>query len=56
MDCGLTALRAPGRSRAGLTALAIIPCIVLVRAERAARAAKRDIPPSPDTMAEALAA
>jgi EmrB/QacA subfamily drug resistance transporter len=29
---------------AGLTALAIVPCIVLVRAERAARAAHRDQP------------
>jgi EmrB/QacA subfamily drug resistance transporter len=41
---------------AGLTALAIIPCIVLVRAERAARAAKRDLGADPETMAEALAA
>jgi EmrB/QacA subfamily drug resistance transporter len=42
---------------AGLTALAIIPCIVLTRAERAARAAKRasaEIPPA--TISEALAA
>jgi EmrB/QacA subfamily drug resistance transporter len=42
---------------AGLTALAIIPCIVLVRAERAARAAKADgHGPPADAMAEAVAA
>jgi EmrB/QacA subfamily drug resistance transporter len=41
----------------GLTALAIIPCIVLVRAERAARAAAANEPPSLDaqTFAEAVA-
>src|SRR5438270_6705267 len=37
----------------GLTALAIIPCIVLVRAERAARAKRGDeAGPTPDTLAE----
>jgi MFS family permease len=41
---------------AGLTALAIVPCIVLVRAERAARAAKTDVGADPEAMAEALAA
>jgi EmrB/QacA subfamily drug resistance transporter len=40
---------------AGLTALAIGPCIVLLRAERAARAAKRAGTPA-DVMAEAIAA
>jgi MFS family permease len=41
----------------GLTALAIVPCIVLVRAERAARAAAGSEPPSVDaqTLAEAVA-
>ncbi|MDX6472396.1 MAG: hypothetical protein QOK22_1212 [Gaiellaceae bacterium] len=41
----------------GLTALAIGPCIVLVRAERAARAAAEGEPPSVDaqTLAEAVA-
>jgi hypothetical protein len=41
----------------GLTALAVIPCIVLVRAERAARAAAVNEPPSVDaqTLAEAVA-
>jgi EmrB/QacA subfamily drug resistance transporter len=41
----------------GLTALAIVPCIVLVRAERAARAATGSQPPSVDaqTLAEAAA-
>jgi EmrB/QacA subfamily drug resistance transporter len=41
----------------GLTALAIVPCIVLMRAERAARAAAASEPPSADahTLAEALA-
>jgi EmrB/QacA subfamily drug resistance transporter len=41
----------------GLTALAIVPCIVLVRAERAARAAADSEPPSVDaqTLAEAAA-
>jgi EmrB/QacA subfamily drug resistance transporter len=42
---------------AGLTALAIVPCIILTRAERAARSAK---PPEeaagPDTLSEAIAA
>jgi EmrB/QacA subfamily drug resistance transporter len=42
---------------AALTALAIIPCIVLIRAERAARVAKREeAVPSDATMAEAVAA
>jgi EmrB/QacA subfamily drug resistance transporter len=42
---------------AGLTALAIIPCIVLVRAERAARVAKReDEAAAADTLSEAIAA
>jgi EmrB/QacA subfamily drug resistance transporter len=40
---------------AGLTALAIVPCIVLMRAERAARRARAGSPPT-DTMAEAVAA
>ncbi|HUO73113.1 MAG TPA: MDR family MFS transporter [Solirubrobacteraceae bacterium] len=42
---------------AALTALAIVPCIILMRAERAARAAKAqaaDTPP--DTLSEAIAA
>jgi hypothetical protein len=42
---------------AGLTALAIIPCVVLLRAERAARAQKGDdAGPGPETLAEAVAA
>jgi EmrB/QacA subfamily drug resistance transporter len=42
---------------AGLTALAIIPCIVLMRAEHAARVAKRDeAGPSNEALTEALAA
>jgi EmrB/QacA subfamily drug resistance transporter len=42
---------------AGLTALAIIPCIILVRAERAAREAKRDgADASPEALSEAVAA
>jgi EmrB/QacA subfamily drug resistance transporter len=41
---------------AGLTALAIVPCIILVRAERAARAAKAERGTPPDAMAEAVAA
>ena len=42
---------------AGLTALAIVPCIVLMHAERAARKAKgRDAEAGPDTLAEAVAA
>jgi MFS family permease len=42
---------------AGLTALAIIPCIILVRAERAARAARGALTaPDAETMAEAMAA
>jgi len=42
---------------AGLTALAIVPCIVLVRAERAARAAKGAAAhASPEALAEAVAA
>ena len=40
---------------AGLTALAIVPCIILVRTERAARA-KGAAAPSPESMAEAIAA
>src|SRR4051812_40587614 len=41
----------------GLTGLAIVPCVVLLRAERAARAAKGDdAGPSPETLAEAVAA
>jgi uncharacterized membrane protein len=41
----------------GLTALAIVPCIVLTRAERTARAAAEGEPPSVDaqTLAEAAA-
>jgi EmrB/QacA subfamily drug resistance transporter len=42
---------------AGITALAIIPCIVLVRAERAARVAKHEAEPIPsEAVAEAVAA
>jgi hypothetical protein len=42
---------------AGLTAVAIVPCIVLMRAERAARMAKRDqARTSSETLAEAIAA
>ena len=41
---------------AGITALAIIPCIILVRAERAARAAKGDEGPPPEVLAEVVAA
>jgi EmrB/QacA subfamily drug resistance transporter len=42
---------------AGLTALAIIPCIVLMRAEHAARVAKRDeVGPSTEALSEAIAA
>jgi hypothetical protein len=42
---------------AGLTALAIIPCIILVRAERAARASKGELTaPDAEAMAEAIAA
>ena len=42
---------------AGLTALAIVPCIILLRAERAARAARGDdAGPTPETLAEAVAA
>jgi MFS family permease len=39
-----------------LTAVAIVPCIVLLRAERAAREAKGDSGDSPDVLAEAVAA
>ena len=39
---------------AGITAVAIVPCIILMRAERATRAAKQ--PPSQDALAEAVAA
>jgi MFS family permease len=42
---------------AGLSALAIIPCIILVRAERAARAAQVEpVEASPEALAEAIAA
>jgi hypothetical protein len=42
---------------AGMTALAIIPCIILLRAERAARAAKGAVAaPDAEAMAEAIAA
>jgi EmrB/QacA subfamily drug resistance transporter len=42
---------------AGLTALAIVPCIILLRAERAARAAKAEgAEPSEAALAEAVAA
>ncbi len=40
----------------GMTALAIVPCIVLVRAERAARMAKGSGGPPDEALAEALAA
>jgi EmrB/QacA subfamily drug resistance transporter len=40
---------------AGLTAAAILPCVILVRAERAARASK-DAPPDKQALAEAVAA
>jgi EmrB/QacA subfamily drug resistance transporter len=40
----------------GLTAIAIVPCIILMRAERAARAASRAAGPGAGAMAEALAA
>jgi EmrB/QacA subfamily drug resistance transporter len=41
---------------AGLTALAIGPCIVLMRAERAARKAKHEPVTDPEVLAEAIAA
>jgi MFS family permease len=42
---------------AGLTALAIVPCIILVRAERAARAAKAaSAAAPPEALSEAIAA
>jgi EmrB/QacA subfamily drug resistance transporter len=41
---------------AGLTALAIVPCVILTRAERAARRARATGGPPGDAMAEALAA
>ena len=41
---------------AGLTAAAIVPCIILLRAERAARAKKDEEGTPPDVMAEAVAA
>jgi EmrB/QacA subfamily drug resistance transporter len=40
----------------GLSALAIVPCLVLMRAERAARRAKANAATSEETMAEAVAA
>ena len=49
-----TAPRSGGRP--ALTALAIVPCIILVRAERAARAAKGDEGPPPEVLAEVVAA
>jgi hypothetical protein len=40
-----------------LTAVAIIPCVILLRAERAARAAKGAAAgASPETLSEAIAA
>jgi hypothetical protein len=42
---------------AGLSALAIIPCVILLRAERAARTAQTVEPASsPEALAEAIAA
>jgi MFS family permease len=42
---------------AGMTALAIIPCVILMRAERKARARKGSAtPPSEETLTEAIAA
>ena len=42
---------------AGITAVAIVPCIILMRAERAARAARdAQAGASPETLAEAMAA
>jgi hypothetical protein len=42
---------------AGLTAIAIVPCIILLRPERAAREVKGDSgSPPPDVLAEAVAA
>src|SRR5205085_2527043 len=42
---------------AGLTGLSVVPCVVLARAERAARRRKGDdAGPSPETLAEAVAA
>ena len=42
---------------AGMTALAIVPCVILMRAERAARARKRAAAQSStETMTEAMAA
>ena len=42
---------------AGLSALAIIPCVILVRAERAARAVQAEpVEASPEALAEAIAA
>jgi EmrB/QacA subfamily drug resistance transporter len=41
---------------AGLTALAIVPCVILTRAERAARRARAADGPPADAMAEAVAA
>jgi hypothetical protein len=40
---------------AGVTAVAIVPCIILTRTERAARAAQKDGPDA-KTLAEAVAA
>jgi hypothetical protein len=40
-----------------MTALAIIPCVILMRAERNARTRKGEAtPPSEETLAEAIAA
>ncbi|MGI8573334.1 MAG: MDR family MFS transporter [Solirubrobacteraceae bacterium] len=41
---------------AGIAAVAIVPCLVLLRAERAAGTAKGRVTPSPDALAEAAAA
>ncbi len=41
---------------AGIAALAIVPCLILLRAERAARAARARAAPGADALAEAMAA
>jgi hypothetical protein len=41
---------------AALTAVAVIPCLILIRAERDARKAKASPPLTPDAVAEAVAA